>query len=39
MVSKKPQRVDDLVQTMVDILDKGYFSGSDAASDPENMAS
>ena len=32
VVSKQPERIDDLVQTMVDILDKGYFAGPDVAS-------
>ena len=32
VVSNKPERVDDLVQSMCEILDKGYLSGSAAAS-------
>ena len=32
VVSNKPERIDDLVQTMGNILDKGYLSGSAAAS-------
>ena len=32
VVSNKPERIDDLVQIMVDILDKGYLTGSEAAS-------
>ena len=32
VVSNKPERIDDLVQVLVDILDKGYLTGSEAAS-------
>ena len=32
VVSNKPERINDLVQIMVDILDKGYLTGSEAAS-------
>ena len=32
VVANKPERIDDLVQSMVDILDKGYLTGSAAAS-------
>lgn len=32
VVSNKPERIDDLVRTMGDILDKGFLSGSAAAS-------
>ena len=32
VVSNKPERIDDLVRTMGEILDKGYLSGSAAAS-------
>ena len=32
VISNKPERVDDLVRTMGEILDKGYLTGSAAAS-------
>ena len=32
VVANKPERIDDLVQSMVEILDKGYLTGSAAAS-------
>ena len=32
VVSNKPERIDDLVRSMCEILDKGYLSGSAAAS-------